>query len=155
MDNVKFEVACEVLDDNLIGSLQELLPQHYHEVARKDLFAKLNPDWDFYKTAQANGILKVFTARLPENYQLVGYWFFYVRNHPHYKDVVSAADDIIFVHKDHRGKPVHVFMADCLEKLKCFGVQTVVIHCKVAYDLEPLYRSLGFEPFEKNFIRSL
>jgi|SRR6185369_5205224 len=150
----EFLMGQELMDDALIEDLQALIPVHYEEVARKDLFEKLNPDWDFYKMASANGSLKIFTARL-EDYTLIGYWFFFVRKNPHYKDVMSAADDIIFVSKEYRGKPVHDFMVRCLAELKLMGVKTVVVHCKVAFDLEPLYTSLGFEPFEKNFIRSL
>ena len=155
MEDNKYRVHLEIMNDDLIMDLEALIPSHYKEVARNDLFEKLNPDWEFYKMAQKQGILKVFTLRLAEDLKLIGYWFFYVRQNPHYKDVTSAADDILFVSKEYRGKQVHTFMKTCLEELKAVGVQTVVVHCKVAFDLEPLYTSLGFEPFEKNFIKGL
>ena len=155
MEDSKFKVQLEAMSDELIAEHMTLIQDHYQEIARKDLYPKLDPDWEFYKMAQNNGVFKVFTLRLVETNRLVGYWWFFIRNNPHYKYIVSAADDIIFVEKQYRGKDVKVFMEKCIEFLKAIGVETVVIHCKVAFDLEPLYTSLGFEPFEKNFIRRL
>jgi GNAT superfamily N-acetyltransferase len=153
--DTKFYASLEPMTDALIKEQQVIIEHHYQEVARKDLYPVLDPDWDFYKMAQEQGFLKVFTLRLTETKELVGYWWFFVRKNPHYKYILTAADDIIFVEKKYRGKDVREFMKWCLRALELMGVKTVVLHCKVAFDLQPLYTSLGFEPHEKNFIRSL
>ena len=153
MAELKF--ALETLTDGLINEMSVLLPDHYEEVAWTDLYKKLNPDWNFYKNAQSAGILKIFTARTYDDNLIVGYWWFFVRLNPHYMDVVQAADDILYARKDYRGKPVFEFTQWCLAQLKKMGVQVVVVHCKVAHDLEKLYSGLGFKPYEKNYIRSL
>ena len=130
-----------------------LIQGNYEEVAWKHLYPKLNPDWEFYKKADEAGLFKIFTARNPT--KLVGYWWVFVRNNPHYKDVLQGADDIIYFLPEHRGKAVFDFMERCLGLLKHMGVEVMVVHCKVAHDLEKLYLGLGFEPYEKNYIRRL
>jgi GNAT superfamily N-acetyltransferase len=155
MAELKFVVQKEIFSEQLREEMALLIEDHYQEVAWKEVYKKLNPDWDFYAKAQSAGVFKIFTARLPADMKLVGYWWFFVKRNAHYKDVVQAADDIIYVEKAYRGKPVFDFMQRCMEELKKMGVEVLVVHCKVAHDLEKLYTGLGFEPYEKNYIRRL
>jgi GNAT superfamily N-acetyltransferase len=155
MEDLDFIVQREMLSENLIAEMSKLFEVHYQEVARLDLYTKINPDWPFYFKAQENGVFFIYTARLPESHELVGYWWFFVRNNPHYKHVLQAADDMVFVKKEYRGKRVFKFGEKCLDFLKQMGVQVAVVHHKIDHDLEKFYSGLGFEPYEKNYIRSL
>jgi len=52
--------------------IQALIELHWEQIALNKDEIKLNPDWDQYEAAEAQGVLKVFTAR--DEGVLVGYF---------------------------------------------------------------------------------
>lgn len=143
------EMTLEPLTDELIAEMNPLNEAHYQEVSRKDIFEKLDVDWDFYKSIALKGFLRVFTLR--DAKKLVGYWFFVVKLNPHYKTKIMGIDDVLFVHPDFRGKSAYEFMKYVLEAVKT-ETHVVTTRCKTYFDLERVYSGLDMEVFEKGFI---
>src|SRR5699024_275904 len=83
------------------GELLPLLEAHYHEVAHyQDI--PLCPDRERYEAVEANGMLRLYTAR-DDAGALVGYAVFFVQTNAHYATSLQAVQDVLFVHPDYRG----------------------------------------------------
>ena len=65
-------------------------------------------------------MIRVYTMRDPES-NLIGYAVYIVRPNLHYKQTLTATEDIIFVHPDKRGYGMF-FISWCDEQLKLIGV---------------------------------
>ena len=148
------EVAEVVFDraESVAGVWDEIYPllkQHWAEIAHhKDI--ALDPDVEFYHKADALGMVRVFTAR--EDEALIGYAVFFVKPNVHYKQVLVAQQDILFVQKDKRGFGAK-FIAWCDEQLKAEGVQMSMHHVKEAHNFSPLLRRLGYELVDLIYVR--
>jgi GNAT superfamily N-acetyltransferase len=127
---------------------QELLKDHWEEIAlNKDKIA-LNPDWEAYEKLEDDGKLKVFTAR--DNNKLIGYFVVIVGINPHYKDHLFAVNDIIYLDKDYRkgftGIKIIKFAEKCLKE---DGVSVLSINTKVHKPFDRVMVYLGFRPIER------
>lgn len=131
--------------ETVVGVWDEIYPlleRHWAEIATyKDI--PLAPDRSFYESADARGVLRVFTARVDN--QLVGYSIFFVTSgNPHYRFTRQADQDIIFIDKERRGFGAR-FIAWCDEQLKAEDVQVVRHHIKAAHDWSAVLRRQGYE----------
>lgn len=128
--------------------VNELFVKHWEEVALFKDKMKLNPDWDFYTALYEQGNLGLFTARKGD--KLIGYFVVVARPHPHYKDHLVAANDIIFIDPEHRkglvGYRLIKFAKDNLREL---GVSVLSINVKVHRPFDKLLERLGFENTER------
>jgi GNAT superfamily N-acetyltransferase len=127
---------------------QELLKDHWEEIAlNKDKIA-LNPDWEAYEKLEDDGKLKVFTAR--DNNKLIGYFVAIVGINPHHKDHLFAVNDIIYLDKDYRkgftGIKIIKFAEKCLKE---DGVSVLSINTKVYKPFDKIMVYLGFRPIER------
>jgi len=141
--NYQQEFLSQVENDILV-----LIDLHYKEIALNKNKVKLNPDWDVYRDLEAQGKLKIFTARDGEI--LVGYFVVVVCNNMHYKDHIFASNDIIFLHKDYRkgfaGIKLIKFAKKCLTD---DGVSILTINTKVHQPFDRLLERLGFNLIER------
>ena len=136
----------ESLTDALWSEAMPLLAKHWAEIAHyPDI--PLEPDVALYQAIEANGALRVFTARRDE--ALVGYALFFVRPNGHYKSSLQASQDVLYIDPAIRGgSAVPRFLLFCDAELKADGVQVACHHLKVAHNHERLMRSLGYEPVD-------
>ena len=142
----------EQLTDALIEEITPLLVRHYTEIAHyQDI--KLDPDWSAYFNIQANGPMRIYTARA-EDHALIGYSCFFVRYNPHYSRSLQAVNDVIFIDKERRGFG-RQFIAWCDGQLKAEGVQVVYHHIKFAHDWSPILERMGYEAQDKIMSRRL
>lgn len=127
---------------------EELLELHWEELANNRDKIKLNPDKERYYVMEDLGKLKVFTVR--DSGDLVGYFLVVVDTGLHYKDHLFATNDVIFLHKSHRGssvgKKLIEFAQDCLEE---DGVSVLTINTKVHQPFDGLMEHMGFNLSER------
>ncbi len=107
-----------------------LLLKHWNELESDEF--PLDPDYDLYLTMEKEGRTKTFVAK-NGNGVLVGYAVFILRYHPHYKTILVAACDIVFIDPYSRGTGMF-FIQWCDEQLKSLGVKLVQHHVKLSHD---------------------
>lgn len=132
--------------------------EHWEEVGHyKDI--PIDMRWDKYELLQKAGLLRCFTIRAPLNEELketvlMGYAFYLVDRHLHYKDTLVASQDILYVRKPYRGIG-HSFLKWCDGELKKEGVVTVTHHAKPWFNYGELFEKLGYEKAETIWSRRL
>jgi hypothetical protein len=122
--------------------LQVLLPLNYEELTLNKDHVKLDPDWNRYQCMSDNSELSIFTAR--DGVELVGYAFFFVLPHIHYKNLVVANNDVLFLKKEYRtGMTGIKFLKYCDEQLKS-RCDKITWHIKDTNDFSPLLKRMGY-----------
>ena len=119
---MKFSVD---LISQCLEEVKPLLKKHWEE--SEDLGFPLDPDYELYLRIEREGLTRSFSVR--DNGKIVGYAVFIVRHHPHYRTVVTANADVIFIEKEFRG--CKSFIEWCIEQLKVMGVKVVVYNVKI------------------------
>lgn len=141
------ESFAEVIDD-----IRPLLSRHWTELAAySDI--PLDPDFEFYRKANAADVLRIYTAR--KNGALIGYVLMTVlRSHPHYSGQPWSVSDIVLVVPEHRNFGVGNALFAFLERdLEGFVVQ---IHSKAAHpELGMLLKTRGYDPIEITYSKRL
>mgnify|MGYP001250854184 FL=1 len=128
--------------------VDELFQKHWEEIALYKDKMKLNPDWEFYEHLYQEGMLGLYTAR--KGSKLIGYFVVIAKPHPHYKDHLVAANDIIFVDPDHRkGLVGYKLIKFAKENLKQLGVSVLAVNIKVHKPFDKVLQRLGFENTER------
>lgn len=132
--------------------------EHWEEVGHyKDI--PIDMEWTRYEGLQAAGKLRCFTIRdfINEEFNemvLMGYAFFIVDKHLHYKNTLVASQDILYVRKPYRGIGKE-FLKWCHEELKKDKVITVTQHSKPWFEYGSLFEDLGYEKAETIWSRRL
>ena len=130
--------------------MDNLLRNHWEEVAVYKDKIPLDPDWAFYEALSVAGLLGIYTVRLES--ELVGYFVVIAKSHPHYKGNVFAANDVIYLAPEHRKGLVGAKLISFAEKnLKERGVSVLVINTKVHRPFDPLLVRLGFDKVEHTY----
>lgn len=138
--------ATETVDE-VRGDIEPLLELHYEELCQHKEAMELAPDWDrYYALEQANRLL-AFTAR--DDGVLIGYAVFFVDVHIHYKGMLTAMNDVTFVHRDYRSKTraglnLIAYSEHELKKV-CVKVK-VIWHIKFKLDWSPILLRRGYTP---------
>lgn len=134
--------------DSVIDQIKPLLNSHWEEIALNKDKIKLNPDWEAYESLEAQGKLKIFTARDDE--QLVGYFVVIVGTNIHYKDHLFASNDIIYLSPEYRKGFMSIKLIKFAEKcLKADGVSVLTINTKVHKPFDKLMDFLKFRKIER------
>jgi hypothetical protein len=148
---VRFQVEkfSDVYEEAL--SLQAL---HWREIAPYQDLTRINPDLRLYKTLEASGKLQVATARAGA--ELVGYFVNMVHPHPHYQHIITAVEDLHFLHPDHRQGWTGVRLLKFGERIaREAGVKLMVGRAKAASGHGVLYRRLGYDLMDEVFTKRL
>jgi len=134
--------------------IQNLLIMHYDEIALDKDAIKLNPDWEAYQKAEDEGLLKGFTAR--QDGELVGYFVVIASRHIHYKDHIFAANDVIFIHPEHRKGFAAMRLIKFAEKcLKEDGVSILTINTKCHKPFDVLLDRMMYKHIENVYRKRL
>ena len=125
------------------GELREhadaLIKAHYTEIARKKHLMVLDPDWEKYELLESVG--KLFGLAAYAEDRLVGYSLNFIDNHPHYRGLVYAQNDVVFVDPDYRGASVFALLNSSAERMaKGLGAKLFLLHAKEGSDLERILR---------------
>lgn len=140
-------------------NLQELLREHWEDLAiHKDQMI-LDPDWDRYFAIEGAGFYRVWAAR--DGATLAGYVGWFLQPHIHYKSTRLAMEDLYLLSTPYRKGLAGVRMfKTALDALKELGVERVIVHSKVHYQAErgglgPLFKRLGFVHMDELWSRML
>lgn len=145
--------AREPLSPELVSEMVPLIVRHFVEVAHfKDI--KVEPDFDRYMAVEAAGLLRIYTAR--EHGQLIGYSVFVVTQHPHFRGVLQANEELLFLDPDHRrGAAGSYFIKFCDEQLAAEGVNVIYHTVSPARDYSPILLSRGYSLCDHVYARRL
>lgn len=137
---------------NILEEAKPLLVDHWNEVAHfKDI--PLDPDYDSYLKIEEAGMSKTFTARTDDG-TLVGYAVFFVRPHIHYRSMVMAQQDIVYVDAAHRPSSI-LFFDYCDMELKAMGINVVSQHVKSKHNFGSILERHGYELMDLIYVKRL
>jgi len=123
--------------------LQLLLVDHYEELTLNKHKVKLNPDWNRYFELERQGKLHLFTLR--DQTELVGYSVFFLDTHIHYKDLMVATNDIIYLKKSDRLGTSGIRLIKYSEQqMKLLGADKITWHVKLSQDFRPILHRMGY-----------
>jgi len=128
---------------DVIAEVEPLLELHYQELTLNRDVVKLNPDWHRYAELEHAGAFHVFTAR--DDGRLIGYSAFFLGPHLHYKDLVVANNDVLYLHPDARSGMVGIRLIKTSEAgMKALGAAKITWHAKHSNDLQQILARLGY-----------
>ena len=138
---------------DFLDEFEQVFPEHYEELCVTKEFP-LEPDYDAYRRIGQAGMLRTITCRADG--ELIGYIIFYIQPHLHYKDCLTAFEDLYFVKKEFRKGRVGIRLFQYAEKvLRQFGINRIVMHTKVHLDNSRLFEYLGYKWTDKVFTKIL
>ena len=141
--------AQERLTDNLVKELEPLVTFHHAEVSTfKDM--DVCPAWDKYLAMDNAGMLRIYTVR--GEGKLIGYAFFILGPHLHYRYSVQAVEDALYIQPEHRGYGKH-FMVWCDNQLRECGAQVIYRGVPTTNDYSRILLILGYKPLEQMYSR--
>lgn len=134
--------------ENTLDELRPILDIHYRELAMHQEKVPLAPQYDLYIAHERAGHLIFQTVR--DDGKLVGYFVGFVSPGLHYSETLTCRMDIFFIIPEYRGESMcGLKLFRGVEKeLRNRGVQHWFVGCKIAADVAPLFRRLGFAPIE-------
>lgn len=147
--------------DTAFEEAQELLEQHWEEIAMNKDKIKLAIDKDRYKELADRGVLHIVTAR-DANIQkwaydpgkLIGYHVGMITPHLHYKNDLHGLTDIFFIHPDYRKGRIGIELFKFVEKaMKAHGVVKMMTAVKMHKDVGKIFEWLGWTEAERGFCK--
>lgn len=127
-----------------IAEMQPMLELHYDELTLHKEVVKLDPDWQRYADLEHAGKFHLFTAR--QDGALIGYSAFFLQPHLHYRSLMLAMNDVLFLHPQHRNGMTGIRLIKTSEHgMKVLGANKIVWHAKYSNDLATILARLGYE----------
>lgn len=122
----------------------DLISLHWEEIAQFKDVQKLDPDWEQYDLLEQKGRLWIMTAR--DDGKLVGYIAMLMGYHLHYRKLLTAVDDLHFIHPDYRkGLTGYRLLAMTVKVMRGKGVRFIAFRTKAFADHGALFERLGFQ----------
>jgi GNAT superfamily N-acetyltransferase len=149
--------------DTAFEEAQELLEQHWEEIALDKHRIKLAIDKDRYKELADRGVLHIVTVRDANDQKwaydpgkLIGYHVGIINSHLHYKNDLHGFTDIFFVHPDYRKGRIGINLFKFVEKsMKERGVVKLMTAVKLHMDVGKIFEHLGWTPTERLYSKVL
>lgn len=129
----------------LVDEIMPLLKMHFAENARNsEFYGEFDPSIDTYSTADANGALRVFTVK--EKGNIVGYQTFFVCEHPHSQDLITATQDVLYISPTfRRGMIAFRFIKWCAAQLAEDGIGIVHQVVPARKNYGSMFQRLGYQ----------
>lgn len=145
---ITYQVECI---DDVRAEIEPMLRAHYEEIATDKDIKPLDIDWDRYYDMEDRGMVRILTARDHVG-SLVGYFVTFIHRHLHYRQTVTALNDILYVDPEYRGGTTayRLFKA-AIDDVRNLGADILIIHMKVEYPFRDLLSGLGFHLTEENW----
>lgn len=149
---MKVEIGPSKLSD-VINQALPLMREHFKEIHFLSDF-EFNPDVNYYYALEASNNLKLFTVFVDDT--LVGYSIYFVRQHPHSKQVFMAWQDAIYLAPEFRGNGMGKELVETADMfLSEIGCNVVFNFVSSKLDFGPLLQSVGYELIDKMYARRL
>ena len=137
-----------------LSELKGLFDEHYQEIGNDPNSVELNPDYDAYSLLEENNSLHLVTVR--SEGLLVGYYLSVISPMLHFKHIINAYNDAIFVKKEYRkGTVGYKLIKKSLKLLEDMGVNCVTLHTKTKQPFDKLCEKLGMTCVERNYVKYL
>lgn len=150
----EYRVVEEKLGENFDRVLHPLFEDHWEEVARNKELMVLNPDIEKYRALEKVGKLVCVFAYY--NDEIVGYSANILDNHLHYKDLVVAYNDVIYIPQEHRNISLGSILIKTTEKVcKEHGANLMFWHAKENTALSSILPHMGAKVQEIVFSKEL
>lgn len=141
--------ATEPLFPHLWDEVQPLFKQHYDEV-QVNKAIKLDPDVNAYKKMNELNMIETHTVR--HDGVLVGYSFFILSPHLHYKSSFTAVNDLLYISPEFRkGWLGYRFIKFVISQVKKRKPQRILFHVKPHVDFGRVLIRLGAKINENTY----
>jgi hypothetical protein len=131
-----------------LPEMRTLYDAHWREIALDHEKIKLEPDYEAYDYLAERGALHLVTARM--GWELIGYHLSIIRPHLHYKSSLTCFTDVFYLRPEYRtGMTGYKMLKFFRDSVRARGVQKVYMMTKIAHDIDPLMRRLGFKAIER------
>lgn len=148
----------------------EIAARHWEEIAVHKDEIKLDIDVELFRQMDRTGILHITTARTvglidesppygsrnPRFYppRLVGYYLMVVRTHPNYRKTLFGFIQSYFLLPEFRDPFTGLELFEAMEEdMKRAGAQALISGHKLHFDVGPLFKRLGWTPFEMMYTK--
>jgi hypothetical protein len=125
----RLELQWEPLDRLIADGVEDLLAAHWEEVALDKSAVALAPDWPKARELERIGILKTLAMR--REGVLIGYNAFLITPHLHYRQILQAVNDVIYLDPAERGSAGVRLIRGTEALLRELGVQRILYHTKL------------------------
>lgn len=137
-----------------IEHVPTLLDAHWHESARNKHLMVLKPDVERYQALEAAGSLLSLVAYVGD--EIVGYSVNIISRHLHYADLIVAHNDVLFVAKEYRDKPLGLRLIRETERAcKARGAHLMLWHAKEGTPLDQILPKMGCKVQEIMYSKEL
>ena len=110
----------------------DLLTEHWKELGVHKEAMPLDPDFAYMERANETNFFMVWAAR--KDRRLIGYIAFWIKEHLHYKTVVTGVEDLYMLTAGERkGTVGYRLFSSVKEALKARGVKRIFLHEKWHY----------------------
>jgi len=129
--------------DQIKDEFIALSVDHYREIALNQDKIPLDPDYDKYKSMGDNHSMIFISVR--DNGKLIGYAFWMICQHLHYKSTRWAYNDIIYLDPKYRRSGLGLKLIKASEQVMIdAGAKKIAWHVKVTNDWTPILARLGY-----------
>lgn len=127
-----------------------LFPFHWKEVALYQNDINLDMWFEKYDQAAINNEFYVITVR--DDDKIVGYYWFMVRPHLHYKKSLTAYTDMFYLYPLYRkGFNGIKLFKKFEEEAKKLGAERLITSCKLSLDLTKIFEKMKWDKTEVVF----
>lgn len=125
-----------------------MMTEHYKEVGgfKDSKKIELSVDWDLYRTLGRQNKMAMFTTR--KNKKLIGYNFYIIGHHPHYKKALIAEADSVYVIPEFRNSWIGYKLIKYSVEYLRDKVDAITLNMHVDHKFEGIAKRLGFKPLE-------
>lgn len=127
-----------------LATISDTLREHWDELAKNKRLMVLNPDVDRYAALEQAGLLLAIGA-YDEAGEVVGYSVSFIGTNLHYKDLVYAHNDVVFISKPYRkGRLGLQLLRETERRAKERGARMMIWHAKENTPLAAILPRLGY-----------
>lgn len=126
--NTPIDLTWESLQRLLDEGLAELIFAHWEEVGVDKDVVQFDPDYEHFLRLEKAGSFKIMAMRRLD--KLIGYNGFLIHPHPHYRKVLHALNDVIYVDPEERGRSGVRMIKTAEHDLFEWGVKRIMYHSK-------------------------
>ncbi len=152
----EFSIQIEPLMEFVEEARDEILVEHWKELALNQDKVPLDPIWDVYKAFEAEGQFICMVMRTPAG-EIAGYFWGFIMPALHYRTCLTCNMDIFFIRPKFRGNLMlgrRLFKA-VESELRSRGVDRWFVGSKLHKDASRLFESLQFEKVETSYSKWL
>ena len=127
--------------------------EHFKEIHFLSDF-EFNPDVQYYMALEEQNHLKFFSVFVDDT--LVGYSIYFIRQHPHCKNIFMGWQDAIYLAPEFRGNGMGKELIETADMfLSDLGCNVVFNFVSSRLDFGPMLQSVGYEMIDKMYARRL